>query len=470
MRTCRWYVVVLATVAFVSSPAWSQELSEREKKRKALNAEFDKLKLREKTEFVEDCSPEFLKAPEAKPIEGEYTIAKVAPTVKLQVLPDLVPEYFSGGSQYMTCWANWAYVARSEDNRFFMAASDHLARGCHINVYEYRPGQNCVEKVLDVDKLLGWTDDQYTDGKIHGHMGVMPDGTLWGATHFGVSPNDDWWASGYRGSWLFSYDINTGKAKNWGVPLVGNALPCYTVDTKRGRFVGTGFALTMLCWDCVKKEVRFAGYPPNGWVWWRRSMLCDKATGKFWGMDDSEEPYRMMSFDPELNRFERYELSVPENPHQKKVGKLRGHTDEPAMDGYYYWATLNGAFFKFRPDGPEGPEILPLGVTWDKGRDTLQPAIGPKGRYIYYQPKGYPSPVVQYDVKTGKKKALCFLQDYYFEKYGYWLGSQVYGMHMSKDGSFLVILMNGTFAGRGTSFGHPALAVISIPPEERPVD
>jgi len=32
-------------------------------------------------------------------------------------------------------------------------------------------------------------------------------------------------------------------------------------------------------------------------------------------------------------------------------------------------------------------------------------------------PKG-DAPIVQYDVKTGKRKALCWLQDYYFDKYG----------------------------------------------------
>ena len=97
-------------------------------------------------------------------------------------------------------------------------------------------------------------------------------------------------------------------------------------------------------------------------------------------------------------------------------------------------------------------------------------AVGPNGRYIYYQPTGYPSPLVQYDVKTGKKKAICFLQDYYFEKYGYWMGSSVYGLEISTDGSFVVICENGAFAGRKGAFGHPALTVISIPAEERPVD
>jgi hypothetical protein len=454
-------------LAGLLNAVFSEEVSENERKRRELNATFDKLKLREQTQFVVDRSDEFLKPPQGT-AEGEFTVAKVAPTVKLQILPELKPEYFSGAAQYMACWASWGYVTRSDDNRFYVGASDHLAQGCHINIYEYRPTDDSLRRVVDVHKLLEWKDDQYTDGKVHGQMGIMPDGTLWAATHFGVQPDEKWYAAGYRGSWLFSYNIHTGETRNWGVPLVGNSLPCHTLDARRGMFLGTGSARTMLCWDCNRKQVRFAGYPPNGWVWWERSMLCDGATGKFWGMDDSQEPHRFLSFDPELNRFQRYEILVPENPVEKKVGKLRGHTERPAADGWFYWASMNGAFFRFKPETLEGPKVEPLGVTWDKGRDTLQLALDPKGRYVYYQPKGYPSPVVQYDVKTGKKKALCFPDDYYFEKYGYWLGDQVYGMNISKDGSFLVICQNGTFAGRGTAFGHPAMMIVSIPEEERP--
>ncbi len=72
---------------------------------------------------------------------------------------------------------------------------------------------------------------------------------------------------------------------------------------------------------------------------------------------------------------------------------------------------------------------------------------------------------MQYDVRTGRRKAIAFLQDYYSEKYGYRVGEQVYGMEISSDGSFVVIVENGTFPG---SFGHPALLVVEIPEEERP--
>lgn len=453
-----------------SAAAAAEELSESERERREQNNEYDRENLRGRTDFIEVTSERFIEVPEDEEIAGDFTVAETPPTVRFQILPDLEPEYFSADA-YQAGWANWAKVTRSDDNRFYISASDHRGRGAQINLYEYRPDDEVVERVLDVGETLGWHDEMWTDGKLHGRKGIMPDGTLWAATHRGPQPTDQWWEEGYRGAWLLSYNIHTGEAENHGVPLIGQELPVHTLDTERGIFVATGhLATTMLSYDVNEQRVRYAGAPPNGWVWHARSMFLDKDTGHFWGMDRSEQPYHFLSFDPELNRFKRHDATVPRTPGEDRDRPLRGHTTRPAKDGWYYWATWGGAFFRFRPDWDDGPEIEKVGVTWDEGRDTLQLALCPEGRYIYYQAKGYPSPLVQYDVKTGEKKAIAFLQDYFFEHYGYWPSAQVYGLEVSDDGSFVVIAENGTFEGRGRSFGHPAITVVEIPESERPLD
>ncbi len=443
------------------------ELCEKELARRELNAKFDIRNLRQRTEFVVERSDAFLDLPEGRPIDGEFSVASVAPTVKLQILPDMQPEYYSGEG-YQAGWANWAKVTRSDDHRFYMAVGDHRGRGAQINLYEYRPEDDVVKRVLDISAALDWHDDMYTDGKIHGRMGFMPDGTLWAATHRGPQPTEAWWEAGYRGSWLFSFNVNTGEARDWGVPLIGNELPCHALDPQRGIFMATGgLTPTILSWDIHAERARFAGYPPNGWVWHPRTMFLDPETGHFWGMDSSEQPYRFLSFDPELNRFKRHDVEVPSNPVTGRQRPLRGHTTRPAIDGWYYWATGNGAFFRFRPDWENGPEIETVGVTWHRGMDALQLALSPDGRYIYYMGKGYPSALVQYDVVSGQRKAIAFMQDYFFEKYGYWTGGAIYGMEISNDGSFVVVLDNGTFEGRNRNYGHPSVMMIEIPEEER---
>jgi len=178
--------------------------------------------------------------------------------------------------------------------------------------------------------------------------------------------------------------------------------------------------------------------------------------GHMWGKDDAVE----------------IALSVVQGKKLGDIIVLRGYTDVPAVDGWYYCCSkaergpAGKAFFRFKPEGPNGPEVESLGVNWAEGEDVLQMPVSPGGRYVYFNPRAYPGPLVQYDVLTRKKKVICWLQDYYFEKYGYWFSSN-YGMEISTDGSFIAICMNGTFEGRDKTYGHPSLIVIEIPEEER---
>ena len=72
-----------------------------------------------------------------------------------------------------------------------------------------------------------------------GEMGIISNRWLWGATHFGVEPDEKWYAAGYQGAWVFCYDLEKNVGRNLGSPLPRNSLSCFTVDTRRGRLVGT---------------------------------------------------------------------------------------------------------------------------------------------------------------------------------------------------------------------------------------
>jgi hypothetical protein len=447
-------------------------LTPSEKERAEINSLYDVQGLRLKREFTTLGTKEFLKRPDGFPKYplGDFTIARRAPKLHVQILPDMEPQYFPEGEAYQAGWANWAAVTRSDDNRFVMGAGDHRGRGAQINLYVFdpakgRPGR--LERVASITETLGWTTNDYSDGKLHGHMDVLPDGTVWGATHHGPYPTEEWYAAGYRGSWLFSVNINSGIGTNWGVPLPRQSLPNHRLDTQRGILFASGaLTNTVLCYDINTHRVRYAGPPPNGWQWGVRSTFLDPGTGHFWSAELSEEPYRFISYDPELNRFKRHDVEIPVYPGQKKQQTHGAWAAGPDREGRYY-TDYGGVFIRFRPDWDKGPQIEVLGVTGrPEAFPVLQMVMSPDQRFVYWVPREDGTMIVnQYEIATGKRKILGFLQPALKRQYGLCCGDGVWGTNISNDGSFLVILDNGGFGKR--FWGHPVLLILEIPRSER---
>ncbi|MHB9030262.1 MAG: hypothetical protein ACYC9O_15960 [Candidatus Latescibacterota bacterium] len=181
-----------------------------EKVRKIINDRQDRLKLREKAEFVTDRSGKMLVPHLEEVQERDFTIAKTPPEIRMMIVPGLEPAYFPEDQREHAHWANWNKPSRTEDNTFIFAVGNGCTRGGKIFLYEYDPAAQTVRKTLDVSRTLGWTDSSHTDGKIHGRMGIMPDGTLWAGTQYGDYSNEPWFDDIYKGSWLFSYHVRTG--------------------------------------------------------------------------------------------------------------------------------------------------------------------------------------------------------------------------------------------------------------------
>ena len=345
MKLPVWLLTIVITFSYAQDALLMENTEEsyreKELERVKLNKKYDKHKLREKTDFVSDTSQDFLVETKGQNAVGEFTVANVPPTVKMRIIPDMTPEYFLEGNvgegAYMYAWANWARVTRSGDNRFYFSVSDHRGEGCHINIYEYCPARNVVHKVVDFGKVAGWTEKSLTDGKIHGHMGITPDGNLWATTHYGVEPDSSWFANGYRGSWLISYNIYTHETKNWGVPLVGNALPCFqcryqTRNTLRNRLE---ILMPRMGLSSIKRSPMPVIPPTAGYGGGERCSATKRPVNSGRPRTATAKN-RFISFDPEFNKFEKYDISPPPNPYNNNVNCLRGYTDKPAMDGWFY--------------------------------------------------------------------------------------------------------------------------------------
>jgi len=132
----------------------------------------------------------------------------------------------------------------------------------------------------------------------------------------------------------------------------------------------------------------------------------------------------------------------------------------------------NGTLFKFFP---EKDRVEAVGINWGKeGSYIANLALSPKGRYLYYIPNaGFAAyqlgtPIVQYDIRKGRKKVLAFLYEFYMDKYGY-NPAGTYGIELDEKGESLFVYMNGEFTTRERAMacGRPSICHVHIPVSER---
>ncbi len=440
-----------------------------ESARQARVEQYDRLGLRHSTGVASDSSGDFLKVPDIYKGKQDFDVAKVPPVVDFAPVREINPEFFPEDNKGL--WSQWGEVTRGPNGRFYMASGDHRCRDGSIIITEYDPVKRDQRIVVDVGKACGWRKGQYVDGKIHGRMDVMPDGTLVAATWNGSDIRQDWLDHGYvKGGHLLTYNVFTGETVYHGAPFLGDSWPYHVTDTQTGIFMAIGAEGYFMSYDVKARRLLYGGMPPLGIRWNLRATLLDERTGMLYSSDLNSKENQFVSYDQRTNGFTRLSCAVPPNPVTGKATQLRAYTEERTPDDVFYCMDWAGTFFKFYPD-TQRTELI--GVNWgESGVYTTSLDISPRYRYVYYVPGSHGecwkhgAPVVQYDTKTGRKKVLAFLENVSFAKYGYTIAG-TYGIELSEDGSLLVIQTNGGFGSQEGRFEHPAIFAVHIPAGER---
>jgi hypothetical protein len=94
----------------------------------------------------------------------------------------------------------------------------------------------------------------------------------------------------------------------------------------------------------------------------------------------------------------------------------------------------------------------------------------PKGRYLYYVPGAHGgsdrdgAPLVQFDVQTGRKKVIAFLEPFYTDQYGFTLKG-TYSVAVDPAGDKVYITWNVSRGSR--AWDCCGLTVVHIPEGER---
>jgi sugar lactone lactonase YvrE len=399
----------------------------------------------------------FLKAP-AGADASTFTVARTAPRVDVCFFAGL-EDHGKG-----TLWSSWGDGCLAKSGKYYTSVGDHLGVDANSYLYEYDPVRGVLRRVVDVLEAIGQMLGLYGHGKIHSGIHEAADGKLYFSTYWGKHREvDAAFTKGYNGSLLLAFDPATGKTENLGAIVPKQGLPASHFDPRRQLlFFHAVYRGDITAYDLKARKVRFQGGGDTSAA--NRTFMGD-ARGRVWFSGTDGLHY----YDPDKNALVATTVKLPATPGAKKGDTLRAAATRPAKDGTLYGMTAAGALFAFDPDKQT---VRDLGPNFGKGDYTAVMALSPDEKYLYYAPGAhgsagkYGTPVVQYEIATGKRKVLAFLQAPLQDKLKYQIGG-TYNLQIDPAGERLFFTFNGAAPGARSAFGRPAVVVVHVPAEER---
>ncbi|MBC8875261.1 MAG: hypothetical protein H8E44_38045 [Planctomycetes bacterium] len=404
--------------------------------------------------LVTDTSKAFLESPAA--IEKGVSIGATPPTVDFLFYPQ---QDYPGNP-----WSVWG-DGLAANGVYYSAIGDHLGPHGNAFVFEYDPETKSLRTLVNMQKLLKLPENHYTPGKIHSRIDMGGDGWLYFSTHRGSTrvTTDQYH---YKGDWIVRHNPETGKTEIVAhAPVPKHCIPTSVLDPDRLIFYGGTAAgnrvdpVMFFAYDINRRKVLHA--VENGPY---RYMIFARSTGRIYYVNEDSGP--LMRYDPASGKPP---IRIPGS-----LG-LRSATQETA-DGYVYTVSTrrDATIWRFNTKTEKAERIGNARVGTQEYVTSLD--VDPTGRYLYYvngahggsQQDG--TPVVQFDVKTRRKKVIAFLYPFYRERYGYTpLGT--FGSAVDESGERLYITWNGNRGGpdqRGRlRFDTCALTIVHIPESER---
>ena len=413
---------------------------------------------------VTNQSDDFLKPPVT--IKADVAIAKTPPTVDFLFYP---------GQDYPgKPWSNWG-DSLATGGKYYSAIGDHLAIGAKTSgdhetgtafVFEYDPATKSLRQLADVAKALKLPAGHYTPGKIHSRLDMGSDGWLYYATHRGSirSTTDEFH---YQGDWILRTDPATGSTEVVvRGPVPHHAIPNGLLDPDRLIYYGGTAAafdrndegIQFFAYDVKQHKLLYAG--PDGPA---RYMIFAKSTGRAYYVPGSEDG-PLVRFDPTTDK-------APIKLDGTMIGVRAATAETP--QGFVYTVsrgqgTNDATVWSFNTQTETTRQIGSVSVGSQAYVGSV--SVDPSGRYLYYVPGAHGgserdgTAIVQFDVTSGHKKVIAFLEPYYTKKYGFTLKG-TYGTAIDPTGDKLYVTWNVSRGSR--AWDCCGMTVIHIPESER---
>jgi hypothetical protein len=190
-------------------------------------------------------------------------------------------------------------------------------------------------------------------------------------------------------------------------------------------------------------------------------------------LESPSEDGRILKWDATLEKVVETGIRLAGSP------GMHVNPTRESSDGYIYGVLWNTAQL-FRLSVRDNT-LTTLGLPWSVHSDTIHVIeLSPDERFLYYLPGGHGgarligTPVVQYEIATGRRKVLAFLGPA-FAKACEYTPAGTYGIGLSSDGGTLYVNFNGSPSSRflppgktdAGGFGLTSFAAIEIPASER---
>ena len=519
MRRKRWFPLTLIVALFSAGPALRAGPVSTDKWPPALPTA-------DRNGTATLTTPDFLKVPEdvqkvldEDPHAARLAVAKTPPTVDLVYDNDLPDAALNG-----TGWSAWGDIGLASDGKVYLGTGNHGGpeKG-QCFVYCWDPAAKALKQIADLNKLSGAGPAEVHVSKVHAGIFEGRDkkiyftGTLDDGGRAGSPAMLAKWTPHIPGGLLFQYDPATGKTVKF-VNFPPARVTATTLYDARHNILycglegsREGFALGAL--DMDTKQWIYQGEP--GAVRHNRNMMLDRDGNVYFnGKEDparyearlkvqqaaADRAYAEIVAKAEVAQQNARRKHVPRKPPMKRlpgfatlwkydpktrsIAPTKSHFEEVGIrsstretkTGCIYGTTMGGRLFRYRP---ASDELTILGSNFlEHGEYITVCDLSPDEKYVYYLPGAHGSagrsgtPVIQYEIASGRQKALAFLSAPMIKAFNYAPGG-TYGIKISADGSTLYVGFNGSPAGDSKpqgmagGFGLTSFAAVHIPASER---
>jgi hypothetical protein len=344
---------------------------------------------------------------------------------------------------------------------YYSSTNDHLAPRGTAHLWEYDARAKKFRLLCDTTKFLESVkafpaDMNYRPGEMQSRIDLGSDGWLYYATDRG-SPTVTHDGNGYRGEWVLRTHPKTLQTEIVSTfPIAKHTLPASVLDPKRLIYYGG----TAPGKDAPNQKIQFFALDVKSRKLLKvaddgpyRTLIFSSSTGKvFW---------QGKAYDPATNQITA--SNVPD---------VRSATQETPQGIVYGTSGRSADLWAFNVKTGDLKQLGSGAV----GKQEYIASIDadPTGRYLYYVPgahggaAGDGTPIVQFDLRTGKRKVLAFLHGHFWEKYGYALDGS-FGSALDEKGERLFISWDGWRKGQPRGWECAALTVVHIPASERTI-